>query len=142
MISLRNTIAVIATAFALMAPMAAASYANSGLNGFEKSTGKAVHQRSKLVRYARYHPDRSIRTPRIDFRITKQTRRIVRGRRSGRLTRIEAVRLRGHLLAIRSARGFARVDGRVTRRERLRLNAMLHRNSKRIHRLSRNGRRR
>lgn len=78
---------------------------------------------------------RAVWTPRIDQRIERQTRRIRRGMRTGRLNRWESMRLRGWMYAIRSSRQFSRLDGHVSRRERRELMRMLDQNSQRIRRL-------
>jgi len=144
MIGLKKTFVATAAALALMAPLAGVSHAK--YDGFKhKNVTQSQTQQSKRhgthLRLAQRR-GRSIRTPRIDGRIANQRRRINRGRKSRRLNAIEAIRLRGHLYTIRSIRRLARIDGRVTRKERSRLNAMLDKNSKRIRRLATNGRRR
>lgn len=82
-----------------------------------------------------------VATPVINRRIARQSQRIRNGRRTGWLTRFEALRLNGRLVAIRSALKMARFDGRVSPRERNRLLWMLDANSRRIAQLGRNGRR-
>lgn len=71
----------------------------------------------------------TIATLRIDLRISHQKQRIDIGQRTRRLTRIEAIRLRGYLIAIRSARQVSRNDGRVTKKERSRQLELLDTNS-------------
>lgn len=90
------------------------------------------------------HFDRvgSVYTPRINHRIQNQMRRIARGRDTGRLSRISAVRLRGRVFAIQTALKFAKIDGHVSRGERVRLLNMLDANSDRIRRHARFGNRR
>lgn len=136
MSTFRKIFAATAVSAAFMMPMVGAAEAKRG-------DGDRVHhqvvQGEQTYRIAQRR--RRLATPVIDRRIANQRRRIRRGRRVGRLTRIEAVRLRSRLFAIRSVRRFARLDGRVTRAERRRMIQMLDTNSKRIRRLSRNGRR-
>ena len=76
----------------------------------------------------------------INNRIARQSRRIRNGRRTGRLTRFEALRLNGRLVAIRSVLKMARIDGRVSQRERGRILGMLDTNSRRIVRMANNRR--
>lgn len=139
---MKNMIAATAVTIAAIAPLSAGAIAApSGL-----LAGNSLHADGKAIviqaKGKRYHGRRhSKSTPVIDRRIARQSGRIARGRALGRLTRLEAVRLKGRLFAVRSARRFAKFDGRVTRTERLRLNRMLDRSSSRIRRLARNGRR-
>ncbi len=79
-------------------------------------------------------------TPWVDRMIDRQGERIRRGRQRGLLTRIERVRLRGHLSAIRTARRIAKLDGRISRRERRGLVNMVDANAERIRRMMRNHR--
>ena len=81
-----------------------------------------------------------VATPVINNRIARQSQRIRNGRQTGRLTRFEALRLQGRLVAIRSALKMARIDGRVSERERGRILGMLDDNSQRIVRLANNRR--
>ena len=81
-----------------------------------------------------------VATHRINRRLDRQSRRIRAGRSMGNLTRFEALHLRGRLAAIRASLRFARIDGRVSPRERRHLNRMLNTNAERIARLSGNGR--
>ena len=125
-----------------MAPLAGTTHAAP--DGFKHKSFSKPHSRhfkprDNNVRFVRRH--RLVNTPRIDARIANQNRRIVRGRKSGRLNVVEAVRLRGHLYTIRSLRRIARLDGHVTKNERRRLRVMLNKNSQRISRLTHNARR-
>lgn len=81
-----------------------------------------------------------VATPVINQRLNRQANRIQAGRRSGDLTRFEAMRLKGRLFAIHSALRFARLDGQVTPRERRHIQRMLDQNSERIGRLRHNRR--
>ena len=74
------------------------------------------------------------------FRIHNQSRRIRRGRRQGRLTWVEARRVRFELSHIRGF--FARYmsDDHLNYREKRHLRRLLNRNSRRIHRLTHNRR--
>lgn len=152
MSAIKNTFIASAAAFALIAPLAGS--ANADYNGFKRdgiqkldnglkqtvASGPRRYNPRGIYRGERRRPISAVRTPRIDARINNQQRRIRRGRNTGQLTRLEAIRLSGHLFSIRSARSIARIDGRVTPQERRRLQAMLDTNSKRIRRLARNGR--
>lgn len=97
------------------------------------------HDRGPVHLAARRHRG-DVRTPLINQRIANQARRIEAGIARGRLTRIEALRLRGRLAAIRTSLRFARMDGDVTMGERRRILAMLDANSSRIARLAQNRR--
>ena len=77
-------------------------------------------------------------TPLVTKRLERQGRKIRNGRNAGKLTRQEAAYLRSNLREIRFRKRLAARDGVVTRRERLRLHAMLDRNSVRIKRLKNN----
>lgn len=140
MTNLKSMIAATAASLAVMAPLAGAAEAD--YNGFRKGNRHVdvrpvpTHVRGPNRRY----DHRAMYTPRIDMRIATQGRRIRNGRLAGRLTRFEAIRLRGRLFAIKSARSFARIDGVVTFKERRRLMVMLDDNSHRIRRLAHNGR--
>jgi hypothetical protein len=139
MIKMKSIFAATVAAIAMAAPLAGA--AEAGYDGFRNAKHN-VQVRDDHFRVARSrYRHRNVATPVIDQRIARQARRIRKGRRAGRLTRFEGVHLRSRLFAIRSARGVARWDGRVTRSERRRLKRMLDVNSRRIRRLSRNGRR-
>jgi hypothetical protein len=79
-------------------------------------------------------------TPRVHRRIVRQEMRIHRGVRSGQLTRREAWRAQRGERHIRREAWRAKADGRVTPRERARLNRSLDRQSARIWRLKHNRR--
>ena len=72
------------------------------------------------------------RTPRVDRREWRQHVRIQRGVTRGDLTRREARQLRMGERHIRRMEWRARADGRVSARERLRLNRALDRQGRRI----------
>ena len=141
MSKMKNMI-VAAAALAMTAPLVGAAEAKpNGLHGAKQALetpGAAVH----LARSDRYERRRgSVRTPVINRRIATLSSRINRGRARGSLTRLEAFRLKNRLFRIRAASRFAKLDGRVTRSERHRLNSMLDVNSSKIRRFSRNDRR-
>ena len=69
----------------------------------------------------------------IDQRIDNQERRIDQGVNSGALTEREAVRMDGRLDRIEQAQERAQADGKVTPKERRRLNRALEHNSKKIY---------
>lgn len=153
--TMKKLLAATAVIAASMMPVIGSAEAKSKHDGFRGNHTKVVkHKRfnprarhNRGNRFNRIHkrPDfrhYSVHTPHIDARIERQAKRIRRGRARGRLSRFEAVRLRSRLISIRSARSFARLDGRVTRTERSRLNHMLDRNSNRIRRMAHNGFRR
>jgi hypothetical protein len=73
-------------------------------------------------------------TPNIKRRERHQQQRIRQGIRSQELTRREAARLGAGQARIRVAERYAKADGRVTRRERHRLDNMLDRASRNIYR--------
>lgn len=73
-------------------------------------------------------------TPVINRRERHQQQRIRHGVRSGELTRREAVRLEAGQARVRIAERAAKADGRVSRRERSRLDHMLDRSSRNIYR--------
>ncbi len=79
-------------------------------------------------------------TPRVNHRLARQEVRIHRGVRSGQLTRGEAMRLQRGERHIRRMEWRAKADGRVTPRERARLNRAEDRQSARIWRLKHNRR--
>jgi hypothetical protein len=79
-------------------------------------------------------------TPRVDRREARQELRIRHGWRSGELTRRETARLRAGERHIRRMEWRAKADGRVTPRERARLNRALNRESRAIRRLKHNAR--
>jgi hypothetical protein len=81
-------------------------------------------------------------TPRVDRREVRQHQRIVEGRRSGRLTRGEMVRLRGGQRHVRRMERRAGADGVVTRGERRRMERAQDRQSRTIYRLKHNARQR
>lgn len=73
-------------------------------------------------------------TPRIDQRQESQERRIEQGVRSGQLNRREAARLRAELREIRRMERRAAADGRITFRERERIEYAQDRLSRQINR--------
>lgn len=73
-------------------------------------------------------------TPRVDRREARQGARIHQGVRHGQLTRAEARALRAGQLRVRRMERRAKRDGRVTLRERARLQRMLDRQHRRIFR--------
>jgi hypothetical protein len=79
-------------------------------------------------------------TPREERREARQHARIVQGRHSGRLTRLEAMRLRAGQRRIHRAERRADRDGFMTRAERRRVERMQDRQSGRIYRLKHNPR--
>jgi len=80
------------------------------------------------------------RTPRIDRREARQHARIAQGIHCGRLTRGEALRLRAGQRRIQRMEWRAKRDGRVSMRERYRMNRALDRESARIFWLKHNRR--
>ena len=128
---LKKSILVAAMAVAAVAaPLATSANAQSG---FGIGPGYGGHGRFVRARWTG--------TPRINHRIRRQARRIRRGRMTGSLNRFEARRLRAGLRHIQLVRIEAVRDGFVSRFERRRLHRKLDRNSRRIWRLSHNGRR-
>ena len=79
-------------------------------------------------------------TPRVDRRELRQHARIQQGVRSGELTRGEAWRLRAGQSHVRRMERRAKFDGRLTPRERARLDRAQDRQSRRIFRLKHNRR--
>jgi GT2 family glycosyltransferase len=77
---------------------------------------------------------------RIDRRQAFQRERIFRGRMGGQLTRREAIRLRLGERHIRRMEWRSRADGRISMRERMRINRALDRESRGIYRLRHNRR--
>lgn len=75
----------------------------------------------------------------INARERNQQRRINQGIRSGELTRREARRLEANEARIRTDERFARADGKVTPRERARLQRELNRESRGIYRQKHDG---
>jgi hypothetical protein len=123
-------------------PMAGAAEAKPGARGGKPIIMVAkspVGERCSGVR--RNWSRKRAATPVINRRIARQAQRIRNGRRMGWLTRFEALRVNGRLVAIRSALKVARFDGRVSGRERSPIQSMLDANSTRIARLARNDRR-
>ena len=80
------------------------------------------------------------RTPGIDRREARQSRRIRRGFRRGSLTRGEASRLAAQQARIRRHERRARADGLVTRRERMSIHRQENRASRNIYRRKHNNR--
>ena len=78
-------------------------------------------------------------TPRIDRREARQHARIHQGVRSGQLSRGEARSLRAGQRHVRRMELRAKADGRVTARERMRLDRAQNRQSRHIWRLKHNG---
>ncbi|MEO1265858.1 MAG: hypothetical protein AAFV26_09145 [Pseudomonadota bacterium] len=107
---------------------------------FGKKKSRVIVRRGLGPRYLPRRP-RRVATPGIDNRIGNQARRIRNGVRRGALTRGQARRLRNRLSQIRTARNFARTDGRVTGAERRRLHTMLDRLGSRIRNAKAGGRR-
>jgi len=79
-------------------------------------------------------------TPRVEARQVRQHARIHQGVRSGELTRGEIHRLRAGQRHIRRVDRRTEFDGRVTPRERMRLERLQDRQSRAIYRLKHNGR--
>jgi hypothetical protein len=77
-------------------------------------------------------------TPRIDRREARQHARIQEGVRSGELTRGEAMRLRAGQRHVNRMEWRAKSDGRVTFRERARINRVENRQSRHIYRFKHN----
>jgi hypothetical protein len=75
----------------------------------------------------------------IDRRERHQQTRIRQGIRSGELTRRETARLASQQARIRVSERFARADGHLSVRERLRLDRQLDRASRRIYRQKHDG---
>ncbi len=73
-------------------------------------------------------------TPVVNRREHRQVHRIRHGIRDGELTRREAARLGAEQARIRGYERYARSDGRVTFRERRRLDHMLDRSNRNIYR--------
>jgi hypothetical protein len=80
------------------------------------------------------------RTPSIDRRERRQSRRIRSGVRSGSLTRRETARLAAQQARIRAHERHARADGVVTRRERASIQRQENRASRNIYRKKHNNR--
>lgn len=80
------------------------------------------------------------RTPRINERQHEQRERITQGVESGRLTPVEAARLRLEEAKIRRTEAVIKADGEVTARERARLERELNHASQNIYRLKHNRR--
>ncbi len=78
-------------------------------------------------------------TPRVDRREVRQHARIHQGVKSGELTRHEARSLRAGQRHVNRMERRAKADGRVTARERARLNHAQNRQSRHIWRLKHNG---
>lgn len=79
-------------------------------------------------------------TPRVNHRQVVQRHRIHEGVRNGRLTRGEARRLRHGERHIRRVERRMKSDGFMSRRERVRMDRLQNRESRRIYRLKHNGR--
>lgn len=75
----------------------------------------------------------------INARQYREQYRIIRGIRSGELTRPEARRLEARFWGIRRAERRARSDGYLSPRERARLHHMLNRESRAIYRQTHDG---
>ena len=78
------------------------------------------------------------RTPRVDARERHQQKRIEQGVKSGELTKGEVHRLERQEGRIKASEAIAKADGKVTPRERAKLNHQLNRESKRIYRAKHN----
>ena len=74
------------------------------------------------------------KTPTINKREYKQQERIRQGIRSGELTRREAGRLEAEQAKIKTDEALAKADGKVTPKERTRLNRELNHSSRDIYR--------
>lgn len=81
-------------------------------------------------------------TPRVDRREARQHLRIVEGRRSGELARLELMRLRAGQRQVHRAERRACADGFMSRAERRRIERLQDRESRAIYRLKHNARRR
>ncbi|HYM80171.1 MAG TPA: hypothetical protein VEY91_02025 [Candidatus Limnocylindria bacterium] len=79
-------------------------------------------------------------TPRIDRREARQSARIHQGSKCGQLTRGERVRLRAGQRHIHRMEARAKLDGRVTARERHRIARAQNHESRAIYRLKHNRR--
>lgn len=77
---------------------------------------------------------------RVDRREARQHLRIRQGFEHGQLTRVERRRLGAGQLRVRAMERRMKADGRLTVRERIRLNRALDRQSRVIYRLKHNGR--
>jgi len=137
-ISLKTLILGAACAAMVALPMVGAAEAKPGTNRGDREV-VFVKRDGPSHRVSALNAMR-VATSGINRRLDRQSRRIRAGRLFGNLTRFEALRLRGRLAAIHASLRFARIDGRVSPRERHHLNRMLDTNSERIARLSRNGR--
>ena len=73
-------------------------------------------------------------TPRIDQRQANQERRIEQGEKSGQLTPREAARLRKGQAHIQTMENKAVADGKVTPKEREKIEQAQNRQSRKIHR--------
>ena len=80
------------------------------------------------------------KTPRVNKRQSNQKYRVRQGVKSGELTRREAKSIRRSTKRINRYEKRAKSDGVVTRRERVRLNRMENRNSRKIFRKKHNRR--
>jgi len=80
------------------------------------------------------NPQAGSKTPRIDAREKAQKERIKEGVKSGELTRRETHRLAVEQKKIRNDEAKAKADGKVTPRERARLNKELNRANRDIYR--------
>lgn len=74
----------------------------------------------------------------INRREYREQKRINRGIRSGELTRREADRLEEGLAKVKTDERFARMDGELSYRERVRLNRELNHESREIYRYKHN----
>jgi len=73
-------------------------------------------------------------TPGINNRERRQQKRIRKGVRSGELTKKEAARLEAQQAKTKAAEAVAKSDGKVTAKERVRLQKRENRTSRRIYR--------
>jgi len=77
-------------------------------------------------------------TPGVDARQAEQHQRIAQGVKSGELTKGEARNLRAGQRHVRRMKRRAKADGKVTPRERRRLNRAQNHQSRKIYRLKHN----
>lgn len=100
-------------------------------------TGASAADRGGYAGFDRHAS--SMRVAMIDRRIANQHRRIRFGRRAGKLTWVEARKLRFELSHVRGFRSRYLRDGWMSRPEARHLQRLLWQNSRRIRRLASNG---
>lgn len=105
---------------------------NRNLRHTSKSIYKQKHDGQRHTHG--YMPLRAVKSPRIDRRQHNQARRIKQGVRSGSLTRRETRQLGKQQVRIRKQERRFKSDGKLDRRERVRLHKNLNRASRNIHR--------